>query len=111
MLTKRTVAADAGHMKSTVPAGKPYATAKSDTRGQKAQAAAGGSVTVTTQDKPKVIKLLPWTQWAPMSQKEKRKVLRICEALAEFPELTSDEEALEEEMDGDVLKSATSTRF
>ena len=82
--TKRTVAADAGHIKSTVPAGKPYATAKSDTCGQKAQAAAGGSVTVTTQDKPKVIKLLPWTQWAPMAQKEKRKVLRICEAQPSF---------------------------
>ena len=29
--TKRTVAADAGHMENTVPAGKPYATAKYDT--------------------------------------------------------------------------------
>ena len=38
--TKRTVAADAGHM---VPAGKPYATAKSDTCGQTVQAAAGAT--------------------------------------------------------------------
>ena len=34
-----------------------------------------------------------------MSHKEKKRVLRICEALAEFPELTSDEEAFEEEME------------
>ena len=93
--TKRTVAADAGYMENTVPAGKPYATAKSDTCRQTVQAAAGE----TTQDKPKVIKLLPRTQWAPMSHKEKKRILRICEALAEFPELTSDEETFEEEME------------
>ena len=34
-----------------------------------------------------------------MTQKEKRKVLRICEALVEFSELTSDEETLEKEME------------
>ena len=56
--TKRTVAADAGHMENTVPAGKPYATAKSGMCGQTVQTAAGA----TTQDKPKVIKLLPRTQ-------------------------------------------------
>ena len=50
--TKRTVAADAGHMENTVPAGKPYATARSDTCGHTVQAATGA----TTQDKPKVIK-------------------------------------------------------
>ena len=93
--TKRTVAADADHMENTVPAGKPYATAKSDTYRQTVQAAAGA----TTQNKPKVIKLLPRTQLTPMSHMEKKRVLRICEALAEFPELTSDDEALEEEME------------
>ena len=93
--TKGTVGADAGHMENTVPAGKPYSTAKSETCGQTVQAAAGA----TTQDKPKVNKLLPRMQWAPMSHKEKKRVLRICEALAEFPELTSDEKALEEEME------------
>ena len=94
--TKRTVAAGAGHMKNTVPAGKPYATAKPDTCGQKAQAAAGGSITVTTQDMPREIKFLPRTSWTPMTPAEKKGVFRICEELATFPELTSDEE-LEEE--------------
>ena len=32
---KRNVAAGADHMKNTVPAGKPYTTAKPDTFGQK----------------------------------------------------------------------------
>ena len=91
---KRTVAAEAGHMKNAVPAGKPYVTVKSDTCGQIAQAAACGSVTVTTQDtqdKPREIKHLPRTPWTPMTA-EKKEVLRICEELATFPELTSDEE-------------------
>ena len=78
-----------------MPTGKPYAKARFDTCGQTVQAAAGA----TTQDKPEVIKLLPRTQWALMSHKKKKRVLRICEALAEFPELTSKEEALEEEME------------
>ena len=94
--TKRTVAADAGHMKNTVPAGKPYATAKTDTCGQKAEAAAGGSVAVTTQDKPREIKHLPRTPWTPMTPAEQKEALRICkelcEELATIPELTSDEE-------------------
>ena len=93
--TKRTVAADAGHMKNAVPAGKPYATAKSDTCEQIAQAAADGSVTVTIQDKqdkPRDIKHLPRTPWTPRTPAEKKEVLRICEELATFPELTSDEE-------------------
>ena len=96
--TKRTVAADAGHMKNAVPAGKPYATAKSDTCGQKAQAAAGGSVTVTTQDNPREIKYIPQTRWTPMTPAEKKEVLRICEELATFPELTSNEELEEAAM-------------
>ena len=96
--TKRTLAADAGHMKNTVLAGKSYATAKSDTCGQKAQAAAGGSVTVTTQNKPREIKHLPRTPWTPMTPAEKKEVLQICEELATIPELTSDEELEEAAM-------------
>ena len=93
--TTRPVAAGADHMQNTIPAGKPYTTATPDTFGQ-SQAAAGGSVNKSTQNKPKVIKLLARTTWAPMTQKEKRKGLWICE---EFSELTSDEEALEVEME------------
>ena len=89
--TKNTVAAGADHMKNTVPASKPYTTAKPDTFRQKSQAAAGGRAT-STQDKPREIKLLPRTPWTPMTPGEKKEVLRICEELATFPELTSDEE-------------------
>ena len=49
--TKRPVAAGADHMQNTMPAGEPYTTATLDTFGQ-SQAAAGGSVNKSTQNKP-----------------------------------------------------------
>ena len=88
----------ADHLKNTVPAGKPYTTAKPDTFGQKSQAAAGGSVT-STQDKPREITLLPRTLCTAMTLAEKKEVLRICEELVTFLVLTSDEEELEEKME------------
>ena len=85
-------------MKNTVPSGKPYITAKLDTFGQKSQAAAGGSF-ISTQAKPREIELLHRTPWTPMTPGEKKEVLSICEELVTFPELTSDEEELEEQME------------
>ena len=42
---------------------------------------------------------LPRTPWTPMSDRQKQHVLRICEEMATFQELTEEEEEMEEEIE------------